>query len=146
MPFLLTNYCPGLTQDPVGDNKKVDVLVDFSKRTCAIGHVDMHTASGAEVQGSAGESPRYLPRANIAATTDNDTLTTRNVKRERERETAEGGLANCLGKEDGWGAGGWSWRRKRYGGFCHKIPVPNVFFADFCVLWAGSCGNLRQGA
>ena len=67
-------------------------------------------------------------------------------EKERERETAEGGLANCQGKEDGWGAGGSSWRRKRYAGFCPKIPVPNVIFADFCVLWAGSCGNWRQGA
>ena len=67
-------------------------------------------------------------------------------EKERERETAEGGLANCQGKEGGWGAGGWSWRRKRYGGFCPKIPVPNVIFADFCVLWPGSCGNWRQGA
>ena len=30
-----------------------------------------------------------------------------NHERERERETAEGGFANCQGKEDGWGAGGW---------------------------------------
>ena len=30
----------------------------------------------------------------------------REKERERERETAEGGLANCQGKEDGWGAGG----------------------------------------
>ena len=56
--------------------------------------------------------------------------TNRERERERERETAEGGLANCQGKEGGWGAGGWSWRRKRYGGFCSKIPVPNVIFAD----------------
>ena len=39
-------------------------------------------------------------------------LAEENRERERERETAEGGLANCKGKEDGWGAGGWSWRRK----------------------------------
>ena len=67
-------------------------------------------------------------------------------KRERERETAGGGLANCQGKEDGWGAGGWSWRRKRYGRFCPKIPVPNAFFRLFSFLGVGICGNSHQGA
>ena len=37
-------------------------------------------------------------------------------EKERERETAEGGLASCQGKEGGWGAGEGSWRRKKYGG------------------------------
>ena len=70
-------------------------------------------------------------------------------KRERERETAAaGGLANCKGKEDGWGAGGWSWRRKRYGRFCPKIPVPNALFVSFCVfrgrnLWQFEVRNLK---
>ena len=61
----------------------------------------------------------------------------KSLERKRERETAGGGLANCQGKEDGWGAGGWSWRRKRYRGFCLKIPVPNAIFADFCVFRGG---------
>ena len=56
---------------------------------------------------------------------------TREKKRERERETAEGGLANCQGKEDGWGAGGWSWRRKRYGGVCPKTPYLMQFLQIF---------------
>ena len=34
--ILLTNYCPGLTQDPVRDNKKLDIFCKFSNRTCAI--------------------------------------------------------------------------------------------------------------
>ena len=41
--ILLTNYCPGLTQDPVRDNKKLDIFCKFSNRTCAIGNVEMHT-------------------------------------------------------------------------------------------------------
>ena len=72
-------------------------------------------------------------------------LAEENRERERERETAEGGLASCQGKEDGWGAGGWSWRRKRYGGFCLKIPVPNAVFAIFSFLGVGFCGNSNQG-
>ena len=53
-------------------------------------------------------------------------------EKERERETAGGGLANCQGKEDGWGARGWSWARERYGGiFAQKSPYLMHFFADF---------------
>ena len=58
-------------------------------------------------------------------------------EKERERETAEGAFANCQGKEDGWGAGGWSWRRKRYGRFCPKIPGPNAFLRGFSFLGVG---------
>ena len=49
-------------------------------------------------------------------------------KRERERAPAGGGLASGQGKEDGWGAGGWSWRRKRYGGILpQNLPYLVVF-------------------
>ena len=72
-------------------------------------------------------------------------LAEENRERERERETAEGGRASCQGKEDGWGAGGWSWRRKRYGGIFPKIPVPNAIFASFLVFGVGFCGTSTQG-
>ena len=49
-------------------------------------------------------------------------LAEENRERERERETAEGGRANCQGKEGGWGAGEWSWRRKRYEGVLSQNP------------------------
>ena len=66
-------------------------------------------------------------------------------EKERERETAEGGRASCQGKEDGWGAGGWSWRRKRYGGIFLKIPVPSRIFVIFLVFGVGFCGTWTQG-
>ena len=73
----------------------------------------------------------------------------REKERERERETAEGGLPSCQGKEDGWGAGGWSWPRKKYGGFRHKIQVPTAFVRDLLVfmgriLWQLESRSLKQ--
>ena len=46
----------------------------------------------------------------------------RSSERKRERETAEGGLASCQGKEDGWGVGGRPWRRKKYRGILAQNP------------------------
>ena len=64
-------------------------------------------------------------------------------EKERESARAEGGLPS-YNWEGGALARGWGARR--YVGFWHKILVPNVSFADCCVLWAGIRGNSSQGA
>ena len=53
------------------------------------------------------------------------------IVREKERETAGGGLANYQGKEDGWGAGGWSGGVKGTGDFAPKSLYLNVIFVIF---------------
>ena len=67
-------------------------------------------------------------------------------KREREREKPpEAALQAASGEEDGWGTGGWFGGVKSTGGFCHKIPVPNVIFRSFFFLGSDSVATLLKG-
>ena len=78
----------------------------------------------------ANDSP---PKPARPTTTARRSEIAREKERERERETAGGGLAfqTAKGRRTGGGRGGGPGRVKGTGGFLLKIPVPNVFFADF---------------